>query len=243
MPGKRRAGSKRYRKKGDKTMPRTKKDWNQDKRIVRLEKSVASINRNTELKYVEASWSATATATGATVLCNGLAPGTNQISRIGAQIHMTSIMFNFYATNLTSTLTPTVFRFMLILDRQPNGAAPDLSGDPVSGLEVSLLNNALLPLTQAFRQYETVHRYKILEDKIVVFNPQMSLQDANPATAVVAITKEMRGYHKLNHYVKYGDDTAGIASINTNSIYAVFFANVTNGVTIVGGSRIYFKDS
>lgn len=225
-------------------MPRTRKDANQDKRIVSIEKKVKELQADEELKYKDTLFTTPATNSGTFDVLNGISQGTTQITRLGAMIHMTSVQWRFAATALTSTLTPTRFRFMIVMDRQANGTTPTYSGDPLVATQIAILNGSII--TQGVQmpiQLETIKRFKILKDKTMIFNPQMSLQDANPATAVVAMSKEIRGYLKLNTNTRYGDDVATASGINTNSLWFVTFSDIANGVTISGGARVYYKDA
>lgn len=234
---------KNFKKKQDRTLPRTRKDANQDKRLMRVERQVKTLQSTEELKYNDAVFNATISTSATFVLLNGLGLGTNQATRVGASIRMTSVQYKFCITSATTVLTPIRFRYMLVLDRQANGAVPTFAGDAFTG-QIGILNNTVITsLPQSPIQYETIERFRILKDKTVVFNPQMTLQDANPATAVVATSKQHKGYHKLGVTVKYGDDTTGIASVNTNSLYMIFVADIASSVQILGGARIYFKDS
>lgn len=225
-------------------MPRTKKDLNQDKRLLSIEKKVKELQTDEELKYKDTIFTTPATNAGTFDVLNGISQGVTQITRLGAMIHMTSVQWRFAATALTATLTPTRFRYMIVLDRQANGTTPTYSGDPLTATQIAILNSSII--TQGVQmpiQYETIKRFRVLKDKTIMFNPQMSLQDANPATAVVAVTKEIRGYMKLNVNTKYGDDVATASGINTNSLWFVTFSDIANGVTISGGARVYYKDA
>lgn len=239
MPSK--AQKRRFQKK-DHTLARTKKDSNQDKRLANVEKRIRTLAADEELKYKDTIFTATSSSTATTDLLNGIALGTTQITRLAAMIHMTSVQWKFAFTTPTSVLTPVRFRFLIVVDRQANGATPAAGGDPLAG-SPAVLNNSVIGITQCPIQYENQKRFRIVRDKTVVFNPQMSLQDANPANAVVATTREFTGYARLGINVKYGDDVATIAGINTNSLLFITVTDNATNSTITGGSRIYFKDA
>uniref|UniRef100_UPI0040476664 hypothetical protein n=1 Tax=Limnohabitans sp. TaxID=1907725 RepID=UPI0040476664 len=224
---------------------RNRKDVNQDKRLKNLEKNVRGIKNEVELKYLDKAFTTTATTTGQLTLLNAMAAGTTQITRVGSQINMTSLQYKFSVTSSTAIVTPTEFRYIIFIDRQANGAAPPISGDPTSGAgTIALLNNVLIDLIHCPRQYETFNRFKILKDKTFCLNPQVSTDLADPATTMVGVCKEIKGYIKLGQMVKFGNDTtAVIGDINTNSLYLLTFMDVATSPVIAGGSRLYFKDA
>lgn len=228
----------------DNTIAKTKKDVNQDKRIVKIEKKVKQMENEVELKYFDTIAASPATQTGLLTLVNGMAAGTTQITRIGAQIRMTSIQFRYVISNLAATLAPTSLRMLIVLDRQTNGAAPTISGS-ASGGTLAILDNAVFTsvIDQPY-QYEAKQRFTILYDKRWTLNPQIQATEA--AGAIVTnqiVSKCIQGYVKLNRTVKYDNTTAAISSINTNSLHTVFITDIANGVTLTGGTRIYYKDA
>lgn len=231
------------RSKKDKTLPRSRKDANQDKRIMRVEKSLKSMKQEEELKYKDTALTSPTTTTANMDVINLLSLGQSQITRIGAQVHMTSVQWKFTAAAATGTLTPITFRYLLVLDRQPNGALATFSGSPLAGT-IAILNTAVIgQAAVAPIQYENIKRFRILKDKTISWNPQMSLQDANPATTVVSLEKTISGYRKLGINTKYGDDVGTIADINTNALYLITICDVASSIVIQGGTRIYFRDA
>lgn len=231
------------RSKRDKTIPRNRKDANQDKRIMRVEKSLKSMKNEEELKYKDTALTSPTTTTANMDVINLLAVGQSQVTRIGGQVHMTSVQWKFTATAASGVLLPITFRYMLVLDRQPNGALATFAGSPLAGT-IAILNNAVITQQSvAPIQYENIKRFRILKDKTISWNPQMSLQDANPATAVVPFEKTISGYRKLGINTKYGDDTGTITDINTNALYLITYCDSVNALITLGGTRIYYRDA
>lgn len=238
-----------FRKRKDKTLPKNKKDSNQDKRLDKVEKKIRSLDAGEELKYFEVSFTNnTATVAGTRTLLNGMAQGNTQITRIGGQILMTSVHVNFEAHTQTSNLTPQVGRLMIVLDRQANNANPTVTADPlVAGTSAILNSGTVASNSQTFRQLESVKRFKILKDFIFCFNPMFSIN--NPAagtdlTTVVALKREIRWNIKLNHVAKYTLAAAGIASISTNALFIIWMTDqASNEPQLTGGTRVYFKDA
>lgn len=238
-------GKKRYQKKSvDKSIPRNRKDFNQDKRIKKVEKKIHQLENESELKYFDLIAATPATVTGLITVVNAMATGSTQITRIGGQIKMTSLQYRYVLTNLAATLAPTVCRFMIVLDRINTGALPNVAADPLAG-SVAILNSSIITnLVDSPYQYENKERFKILHDKRYVFNPQQDLTTAAGTVTVNQTTsKPISGYIRLNKISKYDSASAAIASMNANALYTVFITDVANGITITGGTRIYFKDA
>lgn len=238
-------GKKRYQKRSvDKSVPRNRKDFNQDKRIKKVEKKIHQLENSEELKYFDLIAATPAIVTGLLTVVNAMGTGSSQDTRVGAQIKMTSVQFRFVLTNLAATLAPTVCRFMVVLDRINTGSLPNVAADASAGSVAILDNGVITNLVDSPYQYEQKERFKILHDKRYVFNPQQDLTTAaGTVTVNQQVSKAINGYIKLNKIVKYDATAAAIGSMNANALYTLFITDTANGITITGGTRIYFKDA
>lgn len=227
--------------------PVQKHEMEQDKRIEQLHKKIKEIGNEVELKYFDVLVDTTIPNTGVLSLLNGMATGDTQITRTGGQIKITSVQYRIQVfTDQDSVGFPYV-RFSLFWDRQANGAAPTVASDPLVAGTPALYNSALsadftiLPI-----QYESIQRYSLIEDKIMAISPGVVLatDGAGATTDLVPVGRMIQGYHKLSRQTKYDTAAAGIASITTNSLYAVFSSDLASEVPFVNGVfRIYFRDA
>lgn len=233
----RKAGN--YRTKKDHTLPTTKKDQNQDKRLEKVEKNIKMLKTSEELKYIDTLVTTPSGTAGTFTLLNGMVIGTAQNTRVGGQIYMTSVSWNLRLFSPT-TNGPFAYRIIIVVDRQPNGIQFAGSGNPLTG-NIALLNNAIVTAElDSFIQYENIKRFKILYDYRGAFNAQVAV-DAPPSTQIISIERPFSGYKKLNLTTKYGDDIATAGAINTNAVYCLIYTSAS--MQTLGGFRIYFKDA
>lgn len=227
-----------------KNMPRkVKQELEQEKRIRRVEEKVVKINKSPELKYKDTAWT-DPDVTGELILLNNVDQGTDQTDRIGAQITMKSLLIHISVITLPAVIVGVTYRLMVVLDRQANGAAPPISGNPTVGLAGILNTETIVTLEHAPRQYETIKRFKILFDKTYSLNPNLTLEtNATNAATTMPYSRSISEYIKLGQVTKYDGSENDIADINTNSLYILHMTSDTNTVGIVGGSRLYFTDT
>lgn len=238
LKGRGRGFQKQSLRSKDRSMPKSKKDMFQDKRLDAVEKKIKKLDNEIELKYIDTASITPATVTGIQIPLNVVAAGTDQSDRLGGQITMTSVQWKLTIASLTATLTPTAYRLMIVLDRQANGGALVVSGGGVGGTAAVLESTAISgPINQPY-QYETKKRFKIIYDERGVLNPGASLT----ATTLVPTASVLQGYRKLGQTVKYDAQAGLLTSINTNSLTAVIMTDVANGLLVDGGFRVYFKD-
>lgn len=234
----RRHRMRKVKAKKDHSLARTHKDQVQDMKLNKIEKQIHKLQSGEELKYIDTTFGAP-TSAGVQTLLNGTVIGTNQESRIAAQISMTSVMWHCRIISPNTSLGPFAYRLMIVIDRQPNGVAFVKSGDPLLG-QTALLNNAIITTElDSFTQYENSKRFKVLWDKRGAINANIGID--TPATTTVPMELVFRGYRKINRATKYGDDVGVVSAINTNAVYFLAYSSVT--LSIFGGSRIYFKDA
>jgi hypothetical protein len=160
---------------------------------------------------------------------NEVQQGAAFYNRIGTKISIKSIHFNcqFYVNPTAIATSPMSVRYLIIYDRQPNGAYPAIS---------DLLSTNDLGFTAAAFycgiNMQNRERFTVLRDKYI---------DMDAAS----------GYNfSVNEYVKgrwesdYGNTAANIGEVKTGAILFVAFADVSNGVYIGGmpNCRIRYFD-
>ncbi len=145
---------------------------------------------------------------GVVTLVNGIAQGQDTDDRDGDQVLFTSIQIKLLARAHTAG-DHSLIRVMLVQDRQCNGTAltPTLVLSKVT--EFAIIN-APLKLTNKFR-------FRVLMDRYIEVN------DNGHDSAILS------KYIKLNVKTRYTGATNGIASITTNSIFAIIIGSVALG--------------
>jgi len=174
-----------------------------------------------EKKYIDTSISSTFNTTGAFTLLNACVPGSDAINRIGRRIKIKSILVRMYG-NMGSTPANDVIRFMLVVDKQANAAAPAVTDILVSASSASTnnLNNRA--------------RFVSLLDWIGVID-QVA---CTIFSKVIFLRKDL--------ITTFNAGSAGtIADIQTGSLYALQLginASGTSATTCVGRVRVRFED-
>lgn len=227
-----------------------KHEYDQNKQIVQIKKSLKEIKGGIELKYVDTALDGDINNTGSTslFLLNGIAQGDNQITRTGGQIKLTSLQFRYRVATAATRLFYSTLRIIVFWDRQANGSTPAVIGDPIAGTQALLNNNlATIQPVEAPYQYENIDRFHVLYDKIVAMNPMVSTAFAigtGITTAVAPIEIVVNKYIKLNRTTKYDFNSAAVSSINTNSLWMLVVSDLAATLpTGEGTARVYFKDA
>lgn len=154
---------------------------------------------------------------------NGIPPGTEINQRVGREVTMRSIQFQYVLRPLAGGVDQTA-RVLLVYDRQTNATA--LTADQV-------LHTVT---TVAPRNLENKKRFKILYDRTHVLSP--------PAVANTAVSR--RFYRRLSHPVTFNSLGMGtIGDIITGSLYAIFIGTEdpgTTAATVTFSSRVRYTD-
>jgi len=178
-----------------------------------------------EFKSIDVAQGPTAVDQASSVLLlNGCARGDDIGARTGRQIMMASIEAKFYNYSTVTTGINQVHRVLLVLDRQPNGAA-------LTAAQVLTTVNTL-----SSRLLENRNRFRILMDR------RMTL-DAATISGSRRVTKF---YKRLHVPVTFNSGNAGtLADIATNSLYVIAIGSEAAGATagsIQGFYRVRFTD-
>lgn len=201
------------------------------KQIKNVKKSIKKINDKQELKYKDRAVSYQISAVGNFTLLNDVDIGTTPNDRVGDEITVTSLQFRGFLEK-TATLQFDTVRVILLWDRQPNGAPPTAS----TILDDSIITS--LVFAPYHRQYQK--RYKILYDKTSQINSfvyDTTLSENEVRRYPISFKRK-----KLGRMIKYDGTAAGIADIQTNSLYLFTMCTSGGGMFFEGGFRLYFKD-
>lgn len=207
-----------------------------------LNKKIKHIENNLiELKHIDLFNAGTAaTVAGVTEFLLPLGQGDTNILRNGNNIVPSSIQAKLQLFSDSLNVATSNIRCIIFWDRQCNGAAPILTG--AGGLlDVSVITDP----TQAPLNYDSIHRYKVIFDKIYQIVPQVPLTVvAGTTTSVVQIIKQVNIYRKLGRQVKFSGTGATIASVLTNSLNVAYFTdNNTTAPLFQSAFRTYFRDA
>jgi len=183
-----------------------------------------ALRPSAELKAVDTDVNLTMDTTGAIRLLNGVVPGVGFSQRIGRSISMRGLDLRLTASVVAGTGVDQIQRVLVVLDHQPNGAAPVITDilDAVSTESRPNLINAW--------------RFTILQDTRFDLNAS-----AEPGSKR-AITEKIC----LGRSTHYNNGVAGtVADIVTNSLFLVFVGSEAAGATagtVTGTSRVRFVD-
>jgi len=141
-----------------------------------------------------------------------MASGAGNGQRIGNRITVTNINAHLNIMSGISNSNPgmnnTIVRVILGIDKQANGAAPDV-GD--------VLQTAS---PYSFRNMYTLNRFVILKDKLLALNPQ-----ASDASYTGQHSRVLKFSWKGQLPVLYSDTTASIGVIESNNIFMLVIAD------------------
>lgn len=184
----------------------------------------------TELKYVDKAVDLVSlNSTGDLVLVNGIAAGSGASEHVGREVTMRSVQINLRAQATAATGVAQIVRFLLVYDRQPNGAAPAIT-DILTSTTVT-----------APRNLDNRKRFKILWDEVC------PLADRITATESGVQHVYLRFYRRLRHPIEFNATTsATVTAITTGSMYFVGIGTEASGNTdadCVGTCRIRYADA
>ena len=180
-----------------------------------------------EWKYLDTTINTACDTTGSMTLVNGLQPGTGASQRIGMKVMLRSMELSLVNSVPPVTGTDQNHRFLVLLDRQCNGAAP------------TALTDFLTPGNYlGMRSLVNRRRFKIILDKRCSLN----------ASGEPGSDRLWKFYIKFRRpiIVEFNAGVAGtIADIVTNSLYIISVGQAAAGVgagTLLGYCRIRYTD-
>lgn len=159
------------------------------------------------------------------ILLNGCARGDDIADRTGRRIQMKGLVYQFNAWQKTSGVIANV-RYIIVYDRQPNGAAPNWTDVMATAS------------TQTLTNFTNRGRFKILKNELLTF-PAVGGQDR-------AVNQYRKGYIKLNLPCEFGSGSTGaIGDFTRGSLYMFYIGENATGSSaqeLRFQSRVYFKD-
>jgi len=219
-------------------------------------RGVKRLNRYIETKHVDnQNLAGTITNVATAIVLNDIVQGNSGITRIGDRLHIKSVTFKgIFNISLSSgqadaTVHYPKIRFILVIDRQPNGATPNLT-------DILSVSANTVPGTEFYhgRDWAKRSRFKILKEKIIRF-PQLSTQLLAAAGTTTGRIHEPYGEKlwRFHHRFRgsglrtdYFGNAGTIADITKNTLLLVYFSNTTAGdaaINMTNWQRITFKDA
>jgi len=153
---------------------------------------------------------------------NCVAQGATSYNRIGTKIVIKSIKFDSTFTLRGTAPTQAVVRWMLVYDRQPNGAFPAFS---------SLLSENISTVPSMYSGINMANRSRFL-----VLRDQTYALDAEQRQIVHA-----SAYIRTGLESQFTSNTATIGDITTGALYLVAFADSNAAATYVAMTQSRFR--
>lgn len=164
---------------------------------------------------------------GTIVQLTNLSQGNTNITRVGNGIKIASIYAKaIFCINASATVTQ--IRYMLVQDKQVNGAI-FATADLIES--VTDVRSVISP-----RNIDNTKRFRILHDKLIILNPNIS--------AVVSTCRYIKIYKKLDMHVRYDGNAGDITDLTQSGLFMVFIGNQpTNAPTVNLDVRVRFLDN
>lgn len=201
-------------------------------------------NRRPELKSVDTVISSLLSTTVVFNLVNLLRLGNDDYQRIGREIKMRSLTITGGVIDIRqSSQASDFFRYMVIYDRQANGAVPTLQNILTSVSSAGAATNA----ANAGRNEDMRDRFKILLDKYWGIP-----NDTNGGSS--AAGQRVTGHFPstIKHYIplhgavtKYVSDANDITQVGAGALYIMTFGDIAAGnanYTLKCNARLTYSD-
>jgi len=163
-------------------------------------------------------------STGAILLLNGTQLGSDIDKRIARRVRMTRLEMKLQAYATATTGLDQFCRLLVVLDKQPNGAALAIT---------DVLENAT---TTGLVNLSNRSRFTVLTDQIHYLNSSV---EPNSGKAIYRALS-------VGATTWYNSGNAGtVADITTNSLYLIAIGSLVAGNTagsVTGKVRLYFYD-
>lgn len=161
-------------------------------------------------------------------LLNGISQGTDYTERIGRQVNLESIHLRVFGLiNPIANPTGDYLRTMIIVDSQPNGAAPTVA-DILEGSNItSQLNlNNRDRFTTLYNNIQPIEAFTFTAGALTGGSPCPTLEQV---------------YQDIDIDTTFSSNGSTIASINTNSVY-ILLITLNSSLNVSYNSRIRFTD-
>ena len=168
---------------------------------------------------------------GTVVLLNGVAIGTDYTDRNGRKIRVSSIQIRGFIRPSDNGTAPSCVRWMIVYDKQPNGALPT-AGDVLRQLNgTSMLN------------LSNRDRFRVLVDKQYAIG---GISDtATQAYAMSPTVYNVKWYKSCNLDVVFDGTTSAISDLQSGSIFLLTIGTeaAATAATLQASLRIRFTDA
>jgi len=166
-------------------------------------------------------------STNGTLLCNGLAQGSEYNTRIGRKILMKSLLIRATIKNTADLANKTLtgnYRLLVVYDKQVNAVAPALTDIIETTSDSTFAMTSPLNLNNR-------DRFIVLSDKIGSLTvTTAATQGAAGDVAAFFVCKNIKIYKKLNHETIYNSGVAGtVGDINTGALYVFLVGDRASG--------------
>lgn len=178
-----------------------------------------------EPKEVSNYLSGTATNSGAALLLNGVAEGSDINNRIGRRAWFRSFeCLGVVAMSTTGSQSYDTIKVSLVLDMQPNNSAMAVS---------DCYDTSIGNLAHAFRNPNSAYRYKVLKTEQITLNSQ----DSTRGNAY-----QFKWFLGLAFSTCYSATDATVSSIDTNALYLVIGDQSGTATTYTVNVRVGYVD-
>lgn len=214
--------------------PRKRRRLNNRRTRTPMYKSPRMMIVRPELKHFDVSGqSINVVSTGifGTVAINPVVTGTTATTRIGDRITIKRIQVRFSISPAGTTDDGDIFRVIVLLDKQPNGANP------------AVLDVLQTADEQAYPANKTMKRMTFLMDRYIAWNVEGPTIGADPPVAFLVKRSAHTFSKNVNIEVEYIlPSTATIAAISTNALHMFAISNQSADSIILWTSRISYVD-
>lgn len=195
-------------------------------RTFRPQNVIGLYNRRSELKHVDTGATNTMSSTTVFQLLNNIRLGNDDYQRVGKEIKMKSLLLTAQVQDLRRTFNAHDWlRYMIIYDRQTNGAAPVIT-DVLQSVDI---NGGVTSNVRSAKNENNKDRFKILLDQ------SYGIPNDGNGGALEAGQRTTGSFpNTIKHYIKlqglitkYLSDAGGIAMIGSGSLYLVLLGNNT----------------
>lgn len=191
-------------------------------------KKKASVTLAAEKKFNDVAFATDATTTGTIVALNTIAAGDTALLRDGNKILCKTLYIkcNYVLEDISQS---ALMRFMLVVDKNANVAAPTIAGSTTGPLESIAI--------QAQRQIASISRFHILMDEVIVLNQQ-------GGTGAGKTKGYFERFVKIPENLQLTQFFDGSASVPvSNGLSLMYFSDVAAGATdvdVAGTVRLRF---
>lgn len=192
-----------------------------------------TVFRMAEMKHVETALSSSAFQASpystSLVLCS---QGTSVSTRVANSIRIKKLSIRGHVT-AAATAPRDVVRLLVVLDNQPNGAAPTVSGGGGILQASTVQSNYNLDMVAHGMGPQ---RYRILMDRVIVLNQH--------AAATLTQTAFFKRSWTVDIPVTYQSNAGTVSDVGSKNIQFIALSlNATNTATLVGEAQMCFIDA